>query len=404
MTAPTPPTPTASATPAIEQAWDLAPPAREVETSVAAAEGLREAVSSQSDTVGGFLDAVDSLAISVGNFRLSLWDVLVVLLIIVAVITAAWLLSKMLQRVLRRVTKLDDTQQLLGQKILSIVVWAGAFFIGIDLLGIDLTALAVFSGAFGLAIGFGLQKTFGNLIAGIILLMDKSIKPGDVIAVTDMAGQESFGQIRKIGVRAVSVTTRDQREYLIPNENLMVNQVENWSYSSKNVRMQVYVGVSYEADMELAEKLMLEAAVDAPRVLKAPPPTVWMSEYGDSSVNFVIHCWIQDPEDGVGNVRSAVLKRLWWLFKEHDIEIPFPQRDLNLRGNKQFERLVDALISKALLCGGASILIGAHGPPRASFPHGRNRNNPSRGRRPRRCRPADAARRAPDRKRRPDRA
>ena len=122
MTAPTPPTPTASATPAIEQAWDLAPPAREVETSVAAAEGLREAVSSQSDTVGGFLDAVDSLAISVGNFRLSLWDVLVVLLIIVAVITAAWLLSKMLQRVLRRVTKLDDTQQLLGQKILSIVV------------------------------------------------------------------------------------------------------------------------------------------------------------------------------------------------------------------------------------------------------------------------------------------
>ena len=346
MTAPTPPTPTASATPAIEQAWDLAPPAREVETSVAAAEGLREAVSSQSDTVGGFLDAVDSLAISVGNFRLSLWDVLVVLLIIVAVITAAWLLSKMLQRVLRRVTKLDDTQQLLGQKILSIVVWAGAFFIGIDLLGIDLTALAVFSGAFGLAIGFGLQKTFGNLIAGIILLMDKSIKPGDVIAVTDMAGQESFGQIRKIGVRAVSVTTRDQREYLIPNENLMVNQVENWSYSSKNVRMQVYVGVSYEADMELAEKLMLEAAVDAPRVLKAPPPTVWMSEYGDSSVNFVIHCWIQDPEDGVGNVRSAVLKRLWWLFKENDIEIPFPQRDLNLRGNKQFERLVDALAER----------------------------------------------------------
>ena len=147
--------------------------------------------------------------------------------------------------------------------------------------------------------------------------MDKSIKPGDVIAVTDAAGNETFGQIRKIGVRAVSVTTRDQREYLIPNENLMINQVENWSYSSKNVRMQVAVGVSYEADMDLAEKLMLEAASQCDRVLKAPPPTVWMSEYGDNSVNFTIHCWIDDPEEGVGNVRSAVLKKLWWLFKEN---------------------------------------------------------------------------------------
>ena len=234
--------------------------------------------------------------------------------------------------------------QLLVEKVITIIVWAAAFFLGIDLLGIDLTALAVFSGAFGLAIGFGLQKTFGNLIAGIILLMDRSIKPGDVIAVADLAGNESFGQIRKIGIRAVSVTTRDQREYLIPNENLMINQVENWSYSSKNVRMQVPVGVSYEADMKLAEELMLEAAKSCDRVLSAPPPTVWMSEYGDSSVNFVIHCWITDPEDGVGNVRSAVLKKLWWLFKDNGIEIPFPQRDLHIRGSDQLERLAELMV------------------------------------------------------------
>ena len=198
------------------------------------------------------------------------------------------------------------------------------------------------------AIGFGLQKTFGNLIAGIILLMDRSIKPGDVIAVADTAGNESFGQIRKIGIRAVSVTTRDQREYLIPNENLMINQVENWSYSSKNVRMQVPVGVSYEADMNLAEKLMLEAAKSCERVLSAPPPTVWMKEYGDSSVNFVIHCWIQDPEEGVGNVRSVVLKKLWWLFKEHDIEIPFPQRDLHIRSSADFDRLIEVMGQDAI--------------------------------------------------------
>jgi small-conductance mechanosensitive channel len=329
----------------VEQAWSLAEPAP-VADSVAASEDIRERVSAQSEVAGDFLNTLDALAVSVGDFRLSVWDVLVVLAIVAFVLTLAWLTTRSLNWLLRRFTGFDDTQQLLGRKILTIAVWGMAFFIGIDLLGIDLTALAVFSGAFGLAIGFGLQKTFGNLIAGIILLMDKSIKPGDVIAVADTTGKETFGQIRKIGVRAVSVTTRDQREYLIPNENLMINQVENWSYSSKNVRMQIPVGVSYGADMKKAEELMLEAAKDAPRVLKTPPPTVWMSEYGDSSVNFVIHTWIQDPEEGVGNVRSAVLKRLWWLFKENDIEIPFPQRDINLRDSDQFERLIEALAQR----------------------------------------------------------
>lgn len=323
----------------VEQAWSLAEPAPE-EAAVAASEGIREAVSEKSETVGSIVDTLDSLALSFGDMRVSVFDVLIVLVILFGVIAFAWFSSKLSRRMVRRVHRLDDTQQLLVEKIITIAIWAAAFFLGIDLLGIDLTALAVFSGAFGLAIGFGLQKTFGNLIAGIILLMDKSIKPGDVIAVTDMAGNESFGQIRKIGVRAVSVTTRDQREYLIPNENLMINQVENWSYSSKNVRVQVPVGVSYDSDMKLAEELMLEAARGCDRILKVPPPTVWMSEYGDNSVNFVIHCWIKDPEDGVGNIRSMVLKKLWWLFKDNGIEIPFPQRDLHIRSSDQLDKLL----------------------------------------------------------------
>ncbi|MEH6723882.1 MAG: mechanosensitive ion channel domain-containing protein [Qipengyuania sp.] len=336
----------------VEQAWSQAEPVGE-ESSVAAAEGAKEALSSQSETVGSVIDTVDAVALSFGDFRISVVDVLIVGAVIAAVLLFAWFASRMGRRVVRRMTKLDDAQQLLVEKLVTIVIWATAFFLGIDLLGIDLTAFAVFSGAFGLAIGFGLQKTFGNLIAGIILLMDRSIKPGDVIAVADTVGKESFGQIRKIGIRAVSVTTRDQREYLIPNENLMINQVENWSYSSKNVRMQVFVGVSYEADMNLAEELMLEAARSCDRVLSAPPPTVWMSEYGDNSVNFVIHCWIKDPEDGVGNVRSAVLKKLWWLFKDNGIEIPFPQRDLHIRSSDQFERLIGVMEQGAGTRGGA---------------------------------------------------
>jgi small-conductance mechanosensitive channel len=327
------------------QAWSVAANAADADP-IEASEGLKEAVASKSETAGNLVETLDALALSMGAWRISVWDGLVVLGVIFLVLFFAWAATRICMAVITRVAQLDDTQKLLTEKLTTIAIWGAAFFLGIDLLGIDLTALAVFSGAFGLAIGFGLQKTFGNLIAGIILLMDRSIKPGDVIAVADTAGNETFGQIRKIGIRAVSVTTRDQREYLIPNENLMINQVENWSYSSKNVRMQVNVGVSYDADMELAEKLMLQAAAASSRVLKSPPPTTWMSEYGDSSVNFVIHCWIKDPEDGVGNVRSQVLKNLWFLLKENNIEIPFPQRDLNLRNNKQFERLIEAMAAR----------------------------------------------------------
>lgn len=313
------------------------------EKSVAAAEEIKDAVSGKSEAAGSLLDTLDSWAISFGDMRISLFDVLIVSTIVVGVLFFAWFVSKLARRMVRRLTRLDGTQQLLAEKLVSIAVWAAAFFLGIDLLGIDLTAFAVFSGAFGLAIGFGLQKTFGNLIAGIILLMDKSIKPGDVIAVTDSAGQQSFGQIRKIGIRAVSITTRDQREYLIPNENLMINQVENWSYSSKNVRIQVPVGISYNADIEQAEKLMLEAAKSVDRVLKAPPPTVWLDNYGASSVDFVIQCWISDPEEGVGNIRSAVLKKLWFLFKDAGVEIPFPQQDIHIRSSKQLDKLLGIL-------------------------------------------------------------
>lgn len=319
------------------------PPVEDPEQSVAAADGIREAVSASNPTFGSYIEKLDEFALRLGDMRISLFDLVIVAAIILGVVAAAWFFSRLARRAVRRLTRLDMAQRVLLEKIVTILVWTGALLIGIDLLGIDLTALAVFSGAFGLAIGFGLQKTFGNLIAGIILLMDKSIKPGDVIAVSDSAGRETFGQIRKIGVRAVSVTTRDQREYLIPNENLMINQVENWSYSSRNVRMQVPVGVSYDTDMDVAEKLMLQAADECERVLKTPPPSVWMDAYGDNSVNFVIHCWIVDPEEGVGNVRSAVLKNLWRLFKDNGIEIPYPQRDLRLRNSDQLDQLIELL-------------------------------------------------------------
>ena len=291
------------------------------------AEDLAEGVAEGAvDTTVRIGQSLDEIALVVGTYRVSVLDVLTILVIAVLLFIGAKLVLWMLKRVIRRANRLDPAQSLLMEKLATIFVLAVAFFIGIDLVGFDLSSLAIFSGAVGLAVGFGLQKTFGNLIAGIILLMDRSVKPGDVIVVG-----ESFGAISKIGTRAVSVITRDGKEHLIPNELLMTEPVENWSYSSRNVRIQIPVGVSYSSDLKQVEDILIECTVACGRVLENPKPNVWLKEFGDNSVNFEIQAWIMDPEEGVGNVRSAVLKAIWWRFKEEGIEIPFPQRDVYIK-------------------------------------------------------------------------
>jgi small-conductance mechanosensitive channel len=326
---------------------DPTPSATKAPETVDGAEALKEAVAEQSDTVGGVIAWLDAFGFTVGETRISAWTVLVVLVVIVGLYLFARIGSKVAHRLFKRLTRLDAGRRLLGEKLLSIAIWAFAIMVGIDVLGIDLTALTVFSGAFGLAVGFGLQKTFGNLLAGLIMLMDRSIKPGDVIAVNDGI-TNTVGQVKKIGIRAVSVTTRDKKEYLIPNENLMINQVENWSYSSREVRIKVPVGIAYGSDAELAEKLMLDAAKATPRVLDAPAPSVWLHAFGKDSIEFEAQLWIRDPEEGIGNVRSDYLKALWRLFRDAGVQVPYPQRDLNLRDTPALRELIVALSERDL--------------------------------------------------------
>ena len=267
------------------------------------------------------VDVLDNWGFTFSNSRISLWTALVAVAIVIGALLLGRLAIKLAGALLKRMTSLDAGQRVLAQKLISLAIWVVTFLLAIDALGIDLTALAVFSGAFGLAVGFGLQKTFGNLISGIILLMDRSIKPGDVIAVNDGISN-TVGQVKKIGIRAVSVTTRDKKEYLIPNENLMINQVENWSYSSREVRIRVPVIVSPSCDVELAERLMLQATRAAARVLETHPPAVWLIEIAETGIEFEIRFWINDPEEGLASVRSDVLKRVWQLFRDNGIELP----------------------------------------------------------------------------------
>jgi small-conductance mechanosensitive channel len=278
------------------------------------------------DAVGGLgkvTGPLDSLAFTIGSRRLSLLAAIQILVGLLALYAAVKLVNRLIAQSLQHAAGLDPTQRLLTQKLAALAVIAIAFFVGIDVAGIDLTALAVFSGALGLAVGFGLQKTFGNLIAGIILLMDRSIKPGDVISVG-----ETFGQVNKIGVRAVSIVTRDGKEYLIPNELLMTQEVVNWSYSTRDVRVSIPVSITYDCDVRVAHKLMIAAADASPRVLATPKPNVWITKLGENGIDHEIRVWILDPEAGIGAVRSEILSRVLELFRENGIAIPSPQREI----------------------------------------------------------------------------
>jgi small-conductance mechanosensitive channel len=224
---------------------------------------------------------------------------------------------------IRQVQELTPSLRVLIGKILKIVLVVIAALSGLSLVGIDLTVFTVLSGAIGVGIGFGLQKVVSNFISGIIILADRSIKPGDTISLG-----ETFGWIRELRARFVSVVTRDGREYLIPNEDFITQQVINWSFSDDLVRLDVQFGVSYDADPHVVMNLAIEATTSVSRVVQTTKPVCWLTEFGDSSLNFVLRFWIRDPQNGLTNIRGQVLLALWDIFKENGIAIPYPHREV----------------------------------------------------------------------------
>lgn len=277
-----------------------------------------------------FLGWLDVIGFDLGGYHISLLGGFKLLTVVVAVLVTGWTLTRLVRRVFRRLTRLDLAQQVLGEKLVSIAVWTALVLIGVDVLGINLTALTVFSGAFGLAIGFGLQKTLGNLISGIILLMDRSINPGDVIAVGTGA-DKTVGKVNRIGIRAVAVTTRDHIKFLIPNEVLMTSSVENWTASTKDERLKVPVRVAYGTDLDLAEQLMLQAIEGVDRVQPEPAPAVWLVNFAEKGIEFEIQVSISQPEIGTGAIRSAILRNVWRLFGQHGVELPVPPEQMKLQ-------------------------------------------------------------------------
>ena len=272
-------------------------------------------------------DALDSVALNLGDLRLSLWVIVQAAAMLIVLIAAARFLATTSAARIRRNEDISPSMQVLAVKVLQVLFYGAAFFLALKLVGVDLTGLAVLSGAIGVGLGFGLQKVVSNLVSGIIILLDKSIKPGDVISLG-----ETFGWINALGARYVSITTRDGKEYLIPNEDLITGQVVNWSHSNDFVRLDIFFGCSYGDDPHLVRRIAIEAAAGTNRVLADRAPVCHIVGFGDSSVDYILRFWIRDPTGGLTNIRGNVYLALWDAFQAHGISIPFPQREVRMLG------------------------------------------------------------------------
>jgi small-conductance mechanosensitive channel len=275
---------------------------------------------------------LDGMGMQAGKTRISVWSVMKLLVTVsVFVLLALWV-SRWLER---RVLKLDALAPTMR---IGIAKFVQAFLVGISVLvglnaaGLDLTTLNVLTGAIGIGLGFGLQSIAANFVSGFVLLMDRSIKPGDVISFTGTTGTatEGFGWVEELRGRYVVVRDRDGVETLVPNQNLITNPVINWSYTDPRVRLKLPIRVSYKDDPELAMKLLLQATDEHPRILREPAPVARLMGFGDHGIELELRFWIPDPQEGVNNVRSDVNRRIWSLFKEHQVTIPVAQREIRV--------------------------------------------------------------------------
>ena len=274
---------------------------------------------------GNVSGLLDSLAFETSGFRLSVLMLLTALFTLALLFVIAGFLTKTTSSRLNAAADISPSIKVLLQKIAQISFYGLAALIGMKTIGFDLSNLALLTGAIGLGLGFGLQKIVSNLVSGVIILLDKSIKPGDVISLDD-----TFGWITSLGARYASITTRDGREYLVPNEDFITHKVVNWTHSSDFVRLDIHFGVSYDSDPHEVKRIATEAPKTVNRVVTNPAPVCHIINFGDYSIDFKLRFWIKDPTAGLTNIRGNVYLALWDALKENNIEIPYPRRDVHM--------------------------------------------------------------------------
>lgn len=268
---------------------------------------------------------MDVVGVSVGDVRISLRTVVKLFVVVGTLLALAAWISRMIENTLHHSRHLTAAAKVGIGKSSKFALYTIAVLIALNSVGIDLTALAVFGGALGVGLGFGLQRIASNFISGFILIFDRSIRPGDVISIND-----KFGWVQELRARYVVVRDRDGVETLVPNENLITTEVINWSYSDHQVRLKLPVQISYEDDPEQAMEILVNAAKACSRALDDPTPVARLMEFGDNGIELELRVWIVDPNNGVGSVRSDINLVIWREFQKAGITIPYPQRDIRL--------------------------------------------------------------------------
>jgi small-conductance mechanosensitive channel len=267
----------------------------------------------------GTVAALNSRAFLIGGIRVTPLLILKTTVLLAVALWAATATSNFLDRRVQHVSGLTPSIQVLLGKLIRIGVMTVAIVIVLSAAGIDLSVLAVFTGAIGVGVGLGLQKIVSNFVSGLILLADKSIKPGDVITVGD-----HFGWVANMGARYTSVDLKDGRELLVPNEDLVTQRVINWSYSSDLMRLEVKFNATYDSDLHKTRAAAIAAAQSVEQVLNTPPPVCHLTGYGSTSIDYVLWFWIKDAATGPTGVRSAVMIALWDMFRREGVKLPIP--------------------------------------------------------------------------------
>ncbi|HEV7877291.1 mechanosensitive ion channel family protein [Bradyrhizobium sp.] len=272
------------------------------------------------------INALDSVAIELGGLRLTPLLLIKLSALLAVALWLANIASKFLEGRITQSHDLTPSIQVLLIKMVRLGLMVLAIVTVLSAVGINLSALAIFSGAVGVGIGFGLQKIVANFISGVILLADKSVKPGDLVTIGD-----SSGRISAMNTRYISVAAGDGREFLIPNEDLITQKVVNWTYTDKNTLVKVNFSTNYDADPRLVCRLAVEAAEASPRATQGKAPNCILTDFAEAGMKFTLTFWISDP-DGMDKVKSDVMLTLWDAFKHDDIRVPYPVREIRIRG------------------------------------------------------------------------
>jgi small-conductance mechanosensitive channel len=280
----------------------------------------------------GIERTLDSIDLLPGKAHFSLWALLKGFVVIAGFLVVTSLIARTIERRVMKLEGIAISTRIGISKFSTFGLLALGVLLGINASGVDLTALTVLTGAIGIGLGFGLQTIASNFVSGFVLLMDKSIKPGDVISFTGTTGtsSENFGWVQELRGRYIVIRDRDGVETLVPNQHFINNQVVNWSYSDQRVRIRLPVMISFADDPEVALQVLIDAAANHPRILKDPGPVSRLMSFENYGMRVEVRFWIRDPMNGVNNVRSDVNREIWRLFKKHGITIPVQQHDVRV--------------------------------------------------------------------------